>query len=71
MYMFIYILYVHIYIYMHIYRYFPGNSVGKEGFCNAGDPGSIPRKGRCRRCKVLKARKKRYSTLLSWFKILQ
>ena len=56
---------------MHIYRYFPGNSVGKEAFCNAGDPGSIPRKGRCRRCKVLKARKKRYSTLLSWFKILQ
>ena len=25
---------------------FPGNSVGKESTCNAGDPGSIPGSGR-------------------------
>ena len=25
---------------------FPGNSVGKESACNAGDPGSIPGSGR-------------------------
>ena len=25
---------------------FPGNSVGKESSCNAGDPGSIPGSGR-------------------------
>ena len=41
---------------MHIYKYFPGNSFSKESSCNAGDPGSIPGKGRCRRCKGLKAR---------------
>ena len=26
---------------------FPDSSVGKESTCNAGDPGSIPGKGRC------------------------
>jgi len=25
---------------------FPGGSVGKESFCDAGDPGSIPGLGR-------------------------
>ena len=25
---------------------FPGNSIGKESTCNAGDPGSIPGSGR-------------------------
>ena len=25
---------------------FPGNSVGKDSTCNAGDPGSIPGSGR-------------------------
>ena len=26
---------------------FPGGLAGKESACNAGDPGSIPRSGRC------------------------
>ena len=26
---------------------FPGGSVDKESACNAGDPGLIPRSGRC------------------------
>ena len=26
---------------------FPGGSEGKESACNVGDPGSIPRLGRC------------------------
>ena len=28
-------------------RHFPDSSVGKEPACNAGDPSSIPRLGRC------------------------
>ena len=35
-----------VFTYMYIYMGFPGDSVGKESTCNAGDPGSIPGWGR-------------------------
>ena len=39
-------MYIHICAYVHTHMGFPGDSVGKESFCDAGDPGSIPGLGR-------------------------
>ena len=31
---------------LRLHQLFPGNSVGKESACSAGDPGSVPASGR-------------------------